>query len=257
MSLAENQTTTIEGRSYAVRFPQRDEQGISQDAEWCEIMEAGRVRRIRFHDYADIYTRPGLYEQLFSTELECCSPATVAELLAGELGRLDGAPLRILDVGAGNGMVGEELRGIGAAHVVGCDILPEAAAAAERDRPGVYDDYVVGDLTALGDADVRRLRDGDFNALSLVAALGFGDIPTAAFVAAFDHVADGGLIAFNIKDEFVGDNDESGFAQLVKRAVADGTMEIVARHEYTHRLSVTGEPLDYVAFVAVKHAALG
>ena len=40
-------------------------------------------------------------------------------------------------------MVGEELEELGASTIVGIDLLPEAAAAAVRDRPGVYDDYCV------------------------------------------------------------------------------------------------------------------
>ena len=35
----------------------------------------------------------------------------------------------------------------GVGTVVGVDILDEAANATERDRPDVYDDYVVVDLT--------------------------------------------------------------------------------------------------------------
>jgi hypothetical protein len=33
----------------------------------------------------------------------------------------------------------------------------------------------------------------------------------------------------------------------------EGVIEQRARTRYTHRLSVSGEPLDYVAIVATKH----
>jgi hypothetical protein len=33
--------------------------------------------------------------------------------------------------------------------VVGVDIIPEAQEAADRDRPGVYEDYYVVDLTRM------------------------------------------------------------------------------------------------------------
>lgn len=251
-----NALDTTSAPTYELRFPQRDESGVAQDEEWCEVLEDGRVTRIRFHDYADIFDRPGLYEQLFAQELECESPDVVVGLLAPEAKRR-GIDLRVLDVGAGNGMVGEELRAAGAEVVVGCDILPEAKRAALRDRPGVYDDYVAADLTDLPPADRKTLEDARFNALTIVAALGFGDIPCEAFVSAFDMVADGGLVAFNIKQEFLGTDDGSGFAQLVKRAADDGTIEVVARKPYRHRLSVTGEALHYVAFVGVKRRDLG
>ena len=54
---------------------------LSQDAEWCEIRENGRWRRLRFHDYHEIYERPGLYEYLFYELLECQSPRRVVGLL--------------------------------------------------------------------------------------------------------------------------------------------------------------------------------
>ena len=52
----------------------------------------------------------------------------------------------MLDLGAGNGMVGEALREHGFEEITGVDITPEAGEAAERDRPGVYADYHVCDL---------------------------------------------------------------------------------------------------------------
>ena len=55
----------------------------------------------------------------------------------------------MLDIGAGNGMVGEQLVDMGAEQVGGVDIIEEAAQALERDRPGIYKDYDVADLTNL------------------------------------------------------------------------------------------------------------
>ena len=49
--------------------------------------------------------------------------------------------LRVLDLGAGNGIVAERLTEAGVGHIVGVDLLEEAAQAAERDRPDAYDDY--------------------------------------------------------------------------------------------------------------------
>ena len=160
-------------------------------------------RRIRFHDYHEIFKIPGLYEQLFYEELKCDSPRTIAGLIGEQVDNDTAADLRVLDVGAGNGMVGEELDRMGAKHIVGVDIIEEAAEAAERDRPGIYDDYFVVDLTDIPADDQRALEEHRFNCLTTVAALGFGDIPPEAFAAAYNLVEDGGLIAFNIKERFV------------------------------------------------------
>ena len=88
--------------------------------------------------------------------------------------------------------------------------------------------------------------------MTTVAALGFGDMPPAAFAGAFNMVVDGGLVAMNIKDEFLESGDDSGFAGFLRDLIAGGTMDVLSRRRYRHRLSVTGEELHYVALVAVK-----
>ena len=217
----------------------------------------GERRRIRFHDYGELYEVPGLYEQVFYDELKCDSPRVVCSLLAEHLGGSDLEDLRVLDVGAGNGIVAEELKRRGAGSIVGVDIIEEAAEAAERDRPEVYEDYKVLDLTDIGEEDHRDLRKRSFNCLVAVAALGFGDVPPDAFSEAFNLVEPGGYVAFNIKENFLTpDEDETGFSRLIRRAVEDGSLELRCNRRYRHRLSITGEPLYYVAVVAEKRRHL-
>jgi predicted TPR repeat methyltransferase len=244
-------------KPFEITFPRGREEDRDQDEEFCELELDGEIRRIRFHDYHEIYRVPGFYEQLFYEELECDSPRTIVSLMAEQLDPKEVADLRVLDVGAGNGMVGEELDAIGAKHIVGVDIIEEAAEAAQRDRPGIYDDYVVVDLTDVPPAIHKQLGEHRFNCLTTVAALGFGDIPPEAFTEAFDLVDVGGLIAFNIKEKFVADGDRSGFEELISRCLDDGTMELQAERRYRHRLSVAGDPLYYVAMVARKRGHIG
>ena len=241
---------------YDIRFPRgRDN---DQDQEWCEVQVDGETRRIRFHDYAEIFALPGLYEQIFYEGLECDSPRTVADLLCEHLravGR-DSSELTVFDVGAGNGMVGEQLEALGVPTIVGADIIEEAAEATERDRPGIYDEYHVVDLTDIPSETLRELEDRRFNCLVTVAALGFGDIPPEAFAAAYNLVEPGGLVAFTIKEDFIAADDGSGFSRLVRRALDEGSMDLGARRRYRHRLSVDGEPLHYVAMVVEKRGDL-
>lgn len=242
-----------------VRLPTPSGDGPDQDAEWCEVItEEGEPRRLRFHDYAEIFSIPGLYERLFADELECTSPETVCSLLDGVLGDRGQDPehLTVLDVGAGNGMVGEELAELGAGTIVGVDILPEAAEAAARDRPEVYDDYHVVDLTNPDPADHEALSERNFNCLTTVAALGFGDIPPEAFRQAFDYLDTGGLLAFTIKERFTQRHaDESGFSRLLRELHAQERVETLVEHRYRHRYSAGGDPLHYIAYVAEKQAA--
>jgi predicted TPR repeat methyltransferase len=162
------------------------------------------------------------------------------------------AELRVLDVGAGNGIVGEELRALGAGVVYGIDIIKEAAAAARRDRPGVYDRYLVADLTDLASSERDTLMTADLDTMTTVAALGFADMPPYAFAVAYNLISTPGLVAFTIKEDFVAKHDLSGFSDLIRRMVDEEAIRPIAEKRYRHRLSVQGEPLYYVAFVAEK-----
>ena len=239
-------------KPFEITFPKGREEDRDQDEEFCEVALHGETRRIRFHDYHELYAIPGLYEQLFYEKLKCDSPHTIATLLDEQLDDDAAADLRVLDVGAGNGMVGEELADMGASSLVGVDIIEEAAEATERDRPEVYDDYFIVDLTNPGAQTRRELQGKGFNCLVSVAALGFGDIPPLAFAEAYNFVEDGGYIAFNIKEDFLDRRDDTGFSRLIRRLMDEGALEVRAQHLYQHRLSLAGDPLHYVAMVAVK-----
>ena len=240
-----------------IRLPSRED-GLDQDEEYLELTdEDGETRRIRFHDYAEIFAVPGLYEQLFADELECNSPRVVVDLLDKQLregGSGDPANLRVLDFGAGNGMVGEELARIGAGKIIGVDLLEEAKTAAERDRPGVYDDYFAEDMTELTPGARAELVTHSFNVLTCVAALGFGDIPAQAFATALNLLEDPAWLAFNIRQRFTEDGDESGFGGLLERMLDEGILKELARERYIHRRSVSGEELPYLAIVAEKQS---
>ncbi len=247
--------TVSQAKSFEIAIPPPAE-SMSQDREWCVACIDGEWRKIRFHDYDEIYAVPGLYEALFYEVLRCKSPETIRELLATCLERenVDPADLRVLDLGAGNGMVGEQLADLGVRTLVGVDIIEEAKEALDRDRGSLYDSYVVADLTDPSPRAMERLKACRYNAMTCVAALGFGDIPTEAFLTAFRLVEKGGWIAFNIKQDFLQRDDDSGFSRLMRRMIEDGTLEVLERKDYRHRLATCGEPLIYTAFVARKTA---
>jgi len=184
---------------YRIKFPKTNAAGLKQDEEFFFLVEPdGQERKVLFHEYAELYKIKGLYEQLFCERLKCNSPAKVAEALTYSLSQVQEhfSGLRVLDLGAGNGMMGEQLRKDGVARLVGADIVPEAYEATQRDRPTIYDAYYVEDFCSLTEGKRKDLEEWSFNCLTTVAALGFGDIPAKAFIEAFNILQSKGWIAF-------------------------------------------------------------
>ncbi|MDR4497541.1 MAG: class I SAM-dependent methyltransferase [Candidatus Scalindua sp.] len=127
-----------------------------------------------------IYNLHGLYEQLFYDHLKCRSPIKVAQILNSSVVQSleNFTELRVLDLGAGNGMVGAELKKYGVSRLVGIDIIPEAKRATEQDRPDIYVAYHVIDFCNMNDDEREELSSWSLNCLITVAALGFGEIPS-------------------------------------------------------------------------------
>jgi len=228
-------------------------EGLEQDEEWVVARTPDGWKKIRLHDYHEVFAVPGLYEKWIYDVLQCKSPDKIRDLFARAITESDTDPssLRVLDLGAGTGCVAEVLSDLGISHFVGVDIYQEAADAAERDRPGLYDEYFVGDLASEEAQGAKELA-REFDVMTCVAALGFGDIPPAVFAAAFNKVRDGGWVAFTIKTDFVSEDDKSGFSQLISRMLSTSVMDLVSRETYQHRVSTDGEVLPYEAFIGVK-----
>lgn len=237
-----------------VELPKVDPGQVDQSDEWCTVRRGNLAERIRFHDYGRIYQIPGLYEELFYQRLGCTSPQTVAGVLGSVMADAGQHPstLRVLDFGAGNGMMGEALGRIGVRSAIAADLLPDAREACLRDRPGVYDDYIVSDFTALDPGSRRRIESFQPNALTAVAALGFGDIPSRAFAEAWSLISTPGWVAFNIKASFLDARYSYGFSLLLRRLAGTGLLKHMTRIDYLHRRSLSGEPLYYVAIAGQK-----
>lgn len=239
-------------KDFNIYFPKLET--VEQGKEFFILEQNGHKEKITFHDYDRIYEVPGLYEYLFYERYKCNSPEVVCGLLQKYIAqdpKADGS-LTALDIGAGNGMVGEQLADLGADAIVGIDIIEEAAEAVLRDRPGVYDDYHVADLTDLSPNVEHCLEEFDFNCMTVVAALGFGDIPPAAFAHGYNLVSSPAWVAFNIKEDFVCDQDQSGFCQLIGHLDNEGILDIQERVRYRHRYCQDGTPLYYYAVVGRK-----
>jgi SAM-dependent methyltransferase len=248
---------SVEIKRHRIQFPKFDVNNLSQSETYFYIIENGGDKiKLKFHDYDKIYNIPGLYEQLFYDRLKCTSPNKVADILkkAVDQSNEDFFGLRVLDLGAGNGMVGEALKKYGVSRLVGVDIIPEAKQAMERDRPQYYDAYYISDFCNIESDAYDEFVSWSLDCLTTVAALGFGDIPPKAFMNAFNIINQKGWIGFNIKESFLDERDQSGFSRMIRDLILSKYLDIYHLERYQHRLSIDGNPLFYFAIAGKKNA---
>jgi len=245
-------------KRHRVQFPKNELSDTNQSESYFYLQGTSNNRKLLFHDYDEIYQIPGLYEQVFYDRLKCTSPNKVTAILESSIkqSRDNFTELRVLDLGAGNGMMGEELKKRGISRLIGVDIIPEAYEALIRDRPGVYDAYFVEDFCELSKEKKEEIESWQCDCMVTVAALGFWDIPTEAFVTAFNIIKNEGWIAFNIKDTFLDASDETGFSKLIRELIFSKYLDVYHIERYRHRLSIDGEPLHYFAVAGRKNAAI-
>ena len=242
---------------HKIQLPKIERHNLSQnEAFFYLINDKGKKEKISFHDYGRIYKTPGLYEQIFYDRLRCKSPKVVTELLykAHQTIEKNFTELRVLDLGAGNGLMGEALKKYSVARIVGVDIQPMAKVALNRDRPGIYDDYLIEDFTKLEKKQCDEIKEWSFDCLTTVAALGFGDIPVKAFHQAMNLIDEKGWVAFNIKETFLHPTDQSGFSQFIRKLILSEYWQVYFIERYKHRLSMEGVPLYYYSIVAKKRS---
>jgi predicted TPR repeat methyltransferase len=248
------QEENMDCTSYDISYP-RNACELDQNEEYIILKNGLSYEKILLHDYRKLYKFPGLYEEILYRRLQCGSPQMLCGLLSKALDHNGGwnDHLRVLDFGAGNGMAGECLKkGIGCETIVGVDILKQAKEAAFRDRPDLYDDYIVADFMNIEDVKKSKLERYDLNVLMTVAALGYDHISNEAFLKAFDVVSKDAWVVFNIKDRFLSEKDDTGFRETVQSLV-QRRLQVFESKRYVHRLSMAYEPLYYIGIVGKKN----
>lgn len=228
--------------------------GRDQTEEALLVRHAdGTTERLRLHEYNRVYALPGLYEEVVQHRLRCASPSRLAELLIGCAADAGTGPadLAVFDLGAGNGLVGEELRARGVQTLVASDSIAAARDAAQRDRPGLYREYLVGDTDDLPQV-AGLVSEHGLNALVAAGALGLGHISAESFHRLWSAFPVGAWFAVSVHEDLAqpGGSDFGDYlAGFEKRR--DGG-EILVRERFRHRLTMAGEPIAYIAIVARK-----
>jgi len=217
-----------------VRFPPQDPSGPEEEA-FEVTFDDGRVERFTMHDYGRVYAVPGLYEEVVQRMLGCATPDRIASLLRDAARRIGWAPadVRVLDLGAGNGVSGEAIATAGMRPVAAVDLEPAARPATLRDRPGLYDVVLTGDAAALAGADRDAVRATRPNALALSGALGNDHVGAAALRAAALLLEPDALVAYAYPDA----EDDDALRDALEEI---GAVDELARERYLHRRTASG-----------------
>ena len=224
------------------------------EGEYVALREAGGDEEIvHLHDYERLYRVPGLYEHIVQELLGCRSPQVAIGGLASAFAELevDPADAVLLDLGAGTGLAGELATEIGVSTIIGTDALPAARAACLRDRPGIYRDYLVGDLAA-GEprllADLRRHRP---TALVSAGAMGGTHAPPAALLTALGLLPANSPVVFTIDERWMQTDGPGGYQAAMARLLDSGALALMQRSRFRHRVTTTGDPIHYELVVGV------
>ena len=202
---------------------------------------------VHLHDYPRIYAVPGLYEHVVQELLRCRSPQVAVEGFLRAITRLAIEPssMTILDIGSGTGLVGELVRGGGVARVVGVDSLAEGRMACTRDRPGIYAEYLIGDLGSHSGTLPARLRGYAPGGLISAGAFGGTHAPPAALINALSVLPVGAPVAITIDERWMDSSDPDGFGAAVEQLTERGDLALTERKRFQHRITTTGEPIFY------------
>ena len=231
-----------------------DQPGRGQHEESLTVRYPdGRSETMRLHDYDRVYAIPGLYEEVVQNRLECLSPRVLADTLVAACERAgdEVTGLRAFDLGAGNGVVGEEVARRGVEVVVGSDTSAPGRDAAQRDRPGLYAEYFVGDIDDLADPDAL-VREHRLNLLICAASLGMGHITAESFQRLWAPFPAGSWFAVTLNEQLSGPGQSDFGDYLARLRGGEEDTEILADEPFRHRLTMTGEPIGYRAIVARK-----
>lgn len=221
-------------RSFEVQLP--DLPGVLQDEEYCLLTMHGLTRTLQFHNYGPIFDVSGLCEHLFEHLLHCSSPRLVVSLLTEVMRATEESVTaqRVLAVEAGNGAVSSELRLAGLRHTWGLDRDGSAHNAALRDRPSVYNDYLVADASSLSEVVDTIVEGIAPTCLACTGAIGFDGPPVSAFADVAELLPTGGWPATTLHEYLVDD----ALNLLVTRGLTLWHWE-----RYQHWLAVDGRPI--------------
>ena len=167
------------------------------------------------------------YDSDLITEFEYHSPRRAAEVLAAHVPR----NARILDAGAGTGLVGEILSSMGYQRLVAMDL--SQGMLEEARKKGVYESFhqmVMG--------ETLDYETGSFDAVITVGVLTVGHAPASSLDELVRVTRPNGHIVFSLRPDVYEDN---GFRERQDELESQGKWQLVERTE-EFRPMPKGEP---------------
>jgi len=225
---------------------------LSNYKEHFFLTQNGQERKVLLHDYAEMYQNHGLYEYVCFQHLAYQAPQVLSSFLIEQLTKAqeEVSALKLLDIGAGSGLTAKALVALGVKSITGIDIYPEAAEAAKRESPNVYEEYYVEDLSQLDQETHQVLKNKIFNCLVCCSAL--PALPASVFIPAFNLIRLNAWIAFNVKKDIWEDHSSTGFVAQHPWVDNNEVFEIRAQLSYLRRYTTDGRPVEDVAIVGTK-----
>jgi SAM-dependent methyltransferase len=237
---------------YKIYLPENKTQ-LPINEEYFFLTENGKESRIKLHDYAKIYSMPGLYEQLAVEILGYKSHKFMAAFLSEELKKykIPFDSISVLELGSGSGLFGREIYKKGIKYLIGTDIVPEAAEAANHGDNKIYQHYFIEDFTKIKSSTKEFITNKKLNVFVCCSALSDGHIPINAFINGINLIDINGWVVFNIS-KLSYENKENEIMTFFNEAVEKQQLKPIAIKSHAHRKFCNGDDLEYMTLLVKK-----
>ncbi|XP_032218378.2 uncharacterized protein LOC5517919 isoform X2 [Nematostella vectensis] len=135
----------------------------------------------------------------------------------------DRLSLRVMDAGAGTGIVGEHLQQLGYTNVDGLDISQEMLNIARQKR--VYKNLI---CAGLSETEIAEIADGQYEGIVCSGTITVAHVKAASLGELRRWLKPGGIICFTIRQDAL-ELPEYGYKQKIDEMVTTGTWEM--RHK--------------------------
>ncbi|XP_078688345.1 methyltransferase-like protein 27 [Branchiostoma floridae x Branchiostoma belcheri] len=139
----------------------------------------------------------GHYEEEIMTQLKCIAPRVCADAVQKALAGSDRKEVRILDVAAGTGLVGEELQKMGFTNMDAVDGSRDMLDLAERKQ--IYQ-RVICDFVGANPMDIEN---DTYDAIACCSAFGPGHLKEDCLPELIRVVKPGGSIVITFREEYL------------------------------------------------------